>query len=127
MLHEEDVYKRQEFNHTIIGILSRFMRGHKPKMIRHNHVAIGAADIEICTQRSGQGLFDQIDPAGASLHGRLDDRPLLNFGDAAGHADDDPGLDQRVAHDLLEKGRQHLLGHVVIRSEERRVGKECRL
>lgn len=80
----------------------------------HHHMAAGTGNVQVGSQRGGQGFFDQVDPACAGLHGGANHRPLLHLRDAAGHTDNDTGLEQSMAGRLPEKLRQHPLGHLIV-------------
>ena len=54
-----------------------------------HHGAGGFRDRQAGADGRGHGLLDQLDLAGAGAEGRLADRPALDLGRAAGHADDD--------------------------------------
>ena len=60
----------------------------------HDHMAVGLGDVDARTDGGGQGLLDEVHPAGAGLDARVDDGPLLHLGDAGGHADDHAGLEE---------------------------------
>ena len=65
--------------------------------------------------RGGHRLLDDVDPAGAGLVAGLLDRPLLDGGDAARHADDHPRLGEvAAAVHLLDEEPQHLLGRLEV-------------
>ena len=59
-------------------------------------------------------LLDEVDPAGAGLDARVDDGALLDLGDAGGHADHDPGLEQADGGHLADELPEHPLRHVVV-------------
>ena len=80
----------------------------------HDHAALRGADVEMCAQSGRQRLFDQVDPAGAGLHRRLNDRALLDLGDTAGHAHDHARLDDGKAHDAADHLRQHPRGQLIV-------------
>ena len=79
-----------------------------------DQVPVGLGDVDAGADGRGHGLLDQIHAAGAGLDAGVDHGALLHLGDAGGHADDDPGLEQLEAVDLVDKFLEHALGHVVI-------------
>jgi hypothetical protein len=62
-----------------------------------DHVAAGLGDRQAGADRRGHRLLDEEHLAGAGGQRRVADRPLLDLGDALGHADDDARLDQGLA------------------------------
>ena len=72
-------------------------------------MALVALQIQSCSQAGCQRLFNQEHPSGTGLDGGVDDAALLDFGDAAGNADDHTGL--RCKHGSLGGGFEHLLEH----------------
>lgn len=72
-----------------------------------DHPALGGGDIELRAEGSSQRRFDEVDAAGACLHGSLNDGTLLDLRDAAGDCDDHARLDDGVAEHAAEHLRQH--------------------
>ena len=65
--------------------------------------------------RGGHRLLDDVDPAGAGLVAGLLDRPLLDRGDPARHADDHPRLGEvAAAVHQRDEVAQHLLGRLEV-------------
>ena len=80
----------------------------------HHHVAVGLGDVDACADGGGHRLLDEVDLPGASLNACVDDGALLDLRDAGGHADDDPGLEEGEAGDLMDELLQHPLRHVIV-------------
>ena len=80
-----------------------------------DHVAGRLVDGQPGADRGGHRLLDDVDPAGAGLVAGLLDRALLDGGDAARHADHQPGLGEvAAAVHLLDEEPEHLLGRVEV-------------
>ena len=80
----------------------------------HHHVAVGLGDVDACADGGGHRLLDQVDLPGASLNACVDDGALLDLRDTGGHADDDPGLEEGKAGNLVDELLQHPLRHVIV-------------
>ena len=65
-----------------------------------DHVALGLGDVDARTDGGGDRLFNEVDAARAGLNARVDDRALLDLGDAGGNADDDARLEELEAMTL---------------------------
>ena len=81
----------------------------------HHHVAVGLGDVDAGADGGGHRLLDEVHPAGTGLDAGVYHGALFYLGDAAGHADDDTGLEQlEAALHLMDELTEHTLGHVVI-------------
>ena len=80
----------------------------------HDHVAVGFGDVDARADGGGQGLLNEKDPPGAGLNARVHHGALLHLGDAGGHADDHPGLEETEGGGLSDKLLEHPLGHVEV-------------
>ena len=80
----------------------------------HHHVAVGLGDVDACADGGGHRLLDEVDLPGASLNACVDDGALLDLRDTGGHADDDPGLEEGEAGNLVDELLQHPLRHVIV-------------
>ena len=80
----------------------------------HHHVAVGLGDVDAGADGGGNRLLDQVHLPGAGLDTSVDHSALLNLGDAGGHADDDPGLEEGDPGHLMDKLFQHPLRHVIV-------------
>ena len=79
-----------------------------------DHVALGLGDVDARTDGGGDRLFNEVDAARAGLNARVDDRALLDLGDAGGDADDNARLEELEAHDLMQEFLDHALGDLVV-------------
>ena len=77
-------------------------------------MAVGLGDVDACADGGGHRLFNEVDLPGTGLNTRIDDGALLDLRDAGGHADDDPGLEEGEAGDLVDELFQHSLRHVIV-------------
>ena len=82
-----------------------------------DHMALGLGDVDARADGGGDRLFDEVDAARAGLDARVDDRALLDLGDAGRNADDDARLEELEAHDLVDKLLDHALGDFIIRDD----------
>ena len=80
----------------------------------HHHVPVRLGDVDARADGRGHGLLDQMHPAASGLDARVHHGALLDLGDARGHADDHPGLEDHEARHLAEKFLEHTLRHVVV-------------
>ena len=90
----------------------RHVRG--PAADIHDHVSVGARDVQSGSEGGGDGLLDQEDPACSGLKRGVVDGSLLHLGDAGGDADNDAGLEKRDSQRLLDEVLDHILGQVVL-------------
>ena len=79
-----------------------------------DHVALGLGDVDARTDGGGDRLFNEVDAARAGLNARVDDRALLDLGDAGGNADDDARLEELEAHDFMQEFLDHALSDLVV-------------
>ena len=79
-----------------------------------DHVALGLGDVDARADGGGDRLFNEVNAARAGLNARVDDRALLDLGDAGGDADDDARLEELEAHDLVQKFLDHALGDFIV-------------
>ena len=79
-----------------------------------DHVALGLGDVDARADGGGDRLFNEVDAARAGLNARVDDRALLDLGDAGWNADDDARLEELEADDLVQKLLDHALSDLVI-------------
>ena len=80
----------------------------------HHHMAVGLGDVNARADRGGQGLFDQIHPAGACLDAGVNDGTLFYLSDSRRNANDHTGLKQAERGHLADELAQHTLGHVIV-------------
>ena len=80
----------------------------------HHHVAVGLGDVDARADGRRYRLLNKIHLPGAGLNTGIDDGALLNLRDTGGHADDDPGLEEGKARDLMNKLLEHPLRHIVV-------------
>ena len=82
----------------------------------HNHMSLGAANIQIRTHGRCQRLLDQIHATGTCFNGRIDHRTLLHLGDTAGHADDHTGFGgkQALGRSAAQQHLQHTHRHHMV-------------
>ena len=78
-------------------------------------VPVGLPDVYARAAGRGHGALDEVDLPRAGLGHRVDHRALLHAGDAAGHADEDAGLEEAQAGHALHELAQHGHRHVVVR------------
>ena len=87
----------------------------RPPADVHDQVAARLLDLQAGADGGGHRLFHEKDSAGAGLHRRLADRALLDLGDAGGHADHDPRLEDPAARlDPGDEVAEHGLGDVEV-------------
>lgn len=79
-----------------------------------DEVTVGLGDVDACADGRRDRLLNEVHAARARLNARVDDRALLDLGDAGWHADDDARLEELEAHDLVDELLEHPLGHLVI-------------
>ena len=79
-----------------------------------DEVTVGLGDVDARADGRRDRLLNEVHAARARLNARVDDRALLDLGDAGGHADDDARLEELEAHDLVDELLEHPLGHLVV-------------
>ena len=77
-------------------------------------MAVGLGDVDAGADGGRHGLLDEVGLPGAGLDAGVDDGALLHLGDAGGHADQHPGLEELEARHLADELPQHLLRHVIV-------------